>query len=141
MREVASILSRVISPDDWIVLGASAAVIVLMVAVAAVLGFRSAEKLDEARLATLAAAEGAVIEGALVSERGNAGLARLAGGRVLAARVMADGVSARAAKPWRLRVRGRRVSIMFDDVGFPPLRFSFKQDAPAWLIEMAQMKS
>ncbi len=138
MRDVANFLSRFVSPDDWIVLGASAAVIVLMVAVAAALGFRGAEKLDEARLATLAAAEGALIEGALVSAHGDAGLARLAGGRLLAARVMADGVSARAARPSRLRVKGKRVSIAFDDVGFPPLRFKFKQDAPSWLIEMAR---
>jgi|CXWL01.1.fsa_nt_gi hypothetical protein len=120
------------------VLAASALLVAFMVLVAALLGFRQTERLDEAAMRALAAAEGLSAEAVLVSARGEAGVVRLPQGKVLVARVMADGVSARVADAARVRVGKGRVSVAFADIGYPPLSFRLKQDAPAWLSDLAR---
>jgi len=120
---------------DLIVLAGSAAVVLLMIGVAAALGFYQTARLDEAELARLAAAEGAKIDAVVVDAKGKSALARLAGGKLLVARVMADGVSARvaASDALKLRVSGGRLRIGFVDLGFAPLSLSLKHGIPDWL--------
>lgn len=119
------------------VLAGSAAVILLMVAVAAALGFRRRARLDEATLASLAEAEGAALDGAFVDDEGLAGVARLSGGRLLLARVMGADISSRVAPIAAARVETRpgRVRIEFADLGYPPLDLKLDQP-PAWLAEL-----
>ena len=124
---------------DLLVLAGSAAVVALLIGVAAALGFRQTARLDEAELGRLAAAEGVRIENAVLDARGRSALALLTGGKVLIARVMADGVSARAAprEAVKLRIAGQRLRIVFTDLGFAPLSLSFKDVAPDWLRALA----
>jgi hypothetical protein len=125
--------------NEWIVTAASAAVVLLMIGVAAALGFRQSARLDEAALARLAAAEGAQLEAVLIGEGGRAALARLAGGKLMVARVMGADVSVRVAPAGaaRLRLDGERLGVTFGDLGYPPLHM--RVDAPpAWLAELCQ---
>lgn len=126
---------------DIIVLGASAGGVAFMVAMAALLGFRTAAKLDQAELERLAAEEGAKLEAAAIDTRGRAAIARLSGGKLLVARVLADGVATRAARPEQvaLRLRKGRLTAGFGDLGFPPV--SMRLDAPPdWLQTLAGEK-
>ena len=127
------------TPTDLVILAGSAAVVALMIGVAALLGFRQTARLDEAELGRLAAAEGVRIENAVLDARGRSALALLAGGKVLIARVMADGVSARVAarEAVKLRIAGGRLRIALADLGFAPLSLRFKDEAPDWLRALA----
>lgn len=120
------------------VLAGSAAVVLFMIGVAAVLGFRNTAKLDDAELARLAAAEGASIEGALIAPDARQALARLSGGKIMVARVMGNDISARVAPAAALRVicRNGKLSARFADLGFPPLNMKL-QAPPPWLAELA----
>jgi hypothetical protein len=110
----------------------------LMVGIAVALGFRKRTALDEAALARLAAAEGASVEAALIAPDRRNALARLSGGKLMAARVMGNDVSARVAPAAavRLNVANGRLSATFADPGFPALNMKL-QDRPAWLDELA----
>lgn len=125
------------SPTDLYVLLGSAAVVLLMVGVAGLLGFRATARLDEAELARLAAAEGARVEAAALDAKGRAAIARLEGGKFLIAKVMADGVSARVLTRGQARVRTERgkVSVTFADLGYPSLHMRL-ENPPAWLAEL-----
>lgn len=119
------------------VLAGSAAVVLLMVAVAYALGFRARTRLDEPALARVAAAEGGQVEASVIAADGRAALARLADGRLMVARAMGADVSARVTRAEGVRVtlRGDRLSATFADVGFPPLNMRL-QDTPAWLADL-----
>ncbi len=122
-----------------IVLAASAAVVLIIIGVAALLGFRETARLDDAVLAQLAAGEGARIEAALVDTKGRSAIARLADGSLLVARVMADGVSARVAPAGALSFNLERdgLRVTFADLGFAPLKLHFANDAPDWVRRLA----
>jgi hypothetical protein len=119
-------------------LAGSIVAVTLMVAIAAMLGFRRTAKLDDAALARLAAAEGASVEASVISANGRDALARLSGGRLLLARVMGNDVSARVAPAGavRLKLARGKLSATFADLGFPALNIRL-QDRPAWLDELA----
>lgn len=124
---------------DVIVLAASAAVVLIMIGVAALLGFRETARLDDAVLAQLAAGEDARIEAAIVDTKGRSAVARLADGSLLVARVMADGVSARVAPAGALSLNLERdgLRVSFGDLGFAPLKLHFASDAPDWVRRLA----
>jgi hypothetical protein len=119
------------------ILAGSAGVVVFMVVVAYLLGFRARARLDEAALQRLAATEGASVEASVIDADGGVALARLADGRLMVARAMGADVSARVtrAEAVRVNVRGGRLSARFADLGFPPLQMRL-QDSPAWLSEL-----
>ncbi len=121
---------------ELVELGGSAAVVLLMIGIAAALGFRMSARIDDAELVSLADAEGALVNGVVISRNGRTALARLSDGRVMVARVMGADVSARfaAAKNVKLDVKARRLNATFADVGFPPLKMKI-DDSPAWLNE------
>jgi hypothetical protein len=121
------------------VLAGSAAVVLLMIAVAWALGFRAQARLSEEALMRLAEAEGAALQHALITPDGRAALARLSNGKVMLARVMGHDFSARAAPAGAVRVRFAqgRLSAAFADTGFPPLNMQV-ESPPAWLAELAQ---
>jgi len=123
---------------EIIELGGSAAVVLLMVGVAAVLGFRMSARIDDSELARLAEADGARVDSAVISQNGRAAFARLSDGRVMVARVMGADVSARfaAAKAVSLNVKAQRLNATFADVGFPPLKMRI-DDSPAWLNDFS----
>lgn len=125
------------SQTDLIILAASAAVVLLMIGIAGLLGFRQAAKLDEAELGRLAAAEGAHIEATAVDAGGRNAIARLDGGKLLIARVMADGVSTRVLQLAQARVRlaQGKLSVTFADLGYPSLHMRL-ENPPAWLAEL-----
>jgi hypothetical protein len=131
------------SAQDLLILAASAAVVLLLAGVAAMLGFRQSARIDEGELTRLAAAEGARVEDVALDAGGRGALARLANGKVLVARVMADGISTRLAQPSELRLhmgkRGLRVALA--DLGFAPLRLTLQGDAPAWLRAIAAART
>jgi hypothetical protein len=120
-------------------LAGSAAVIVLMVGAAALLGFRMSARIDEAELARLASAEGVRIEHAVIAQNGRAALAQLSDGRVMVARVMGADVSARFApvRSVQVGVKPGRLSATFADVGFPPLKMRI-DGAPQWLDALSR---
>ena len=124
---------------DLIVLAGSAAVVLFMISVAALLGFRQSARLDEAELARLAASEGARIEAAIIDKVGRGALARLGDGKLLIARVMADGVSARVAPAGSLRLNLERdgLRVTFSDLGFAPLKLRLASNAPDWVRRLA----
>lgn len=128
--------------QDLYVLAGSAAVVLLMIGVAGALGFRQSAKLDDAELARLAAAEGTRVDAALIDPKGRNALARLSSGKLLVARVMADGVSARVAAPQqlRLRLRSGKLNATFGDIGFPALNLRVTA-TPAWLADLVGEKS
>jgi len=109
----------------------------LMLAVAWVLGFRQSALLDEAAIARLARAEGAKVEAAAIDADGRAAVAKLNGGKLLIAKVMADGVSTRVLSQGQARVRlnRRKLSITFGDLGYPSLNMRL-ENPPAWLAEL-----
>lgn len=120
------------------VLAGSAIVVLVMVGLAWGLGFRAKAKLSEAELERLAAAEGAVLEHALIAPDGRAAFAVLQGGKLMVARVMGDDVSVRvaAAGGVRVAVTQGRLSAVFADLGFPPLHMEIEQ-TPPWLSQLA----
>jgi hypothetical protein len=121
----------------WLELAGSVVAILVMVGAAAALGFRRLAKLDAAELARLAAAEGAKVDAAAIDDAGRSALARLEDGRLLVARVMADGISARVAPQGQVRLRrgAREFSVTFGDAGFPPLKMRLASP-PSWLSEL-----
>lgn len=125
------------SQTDLIVLAGSAGVVVFMIGVAALLGFRASARIDDAELARLAAAEGANVETSAIDAKGRAAIARLIGGKILIAKVMADGISARVLTPGQARVRAGqgKVSVTFGDLGYPSLNMRLDHP-PAWLAEL-----
>jgi hypothetical protein len=125
------------SPETLISTALSAGFVVFMIGFAALLGFRQAGRLDDSELTRLAAAEGARIEAAAIDAKGRAAVARLDGGKLLIAKVMADGVSARVVPRAQARVRaGRsRVRVTFGDLGYPSLDMRI-DNPPAWLTEL-----
>lgn len=116
----------------------SAAVILLMVGVAAALGFRIAARLDDDEMKRLAAAEGAWVQECVVAPNKRRGLARLTDGRLMVVRVMGLDTSVRivASSDVRLRLCPGWLELAFADVGYPPLHMRLK-DQPAWLAELA----
>lgn len=125
---------------DAVVTAASAAVVALLVLVAWLMGFRQAARVDQHALQRLAAAEGAQLEAALIDPKGKAALARLAGGRLLIARAMADDIGARVAPAGAASVRLKRntVRVAFGDLGYPPLSLKLKESPPDWLQALAR---
>lgn len=133
------------SQTDLIVTAASAGVVALLVLIAFLMGFRARASIDPDGLARqLATSEpNARIAETLIGADGRAALARLADGKLLVARVMADGVSLRAAPPGAvsLRLRKGRAVVAFADVGFPPLSLAMQGEPPAWLKALAEEKA
>jgi hypothetical protein len=119
-------------------LAGSVIAVLLMVGVAAALGFRRTARLDEAALKRLAAAEGAALDQFVIAADAKSALARLAGGKMMIARVMGADVSARVlpAGAARLRSRDGKLSVSFADTGFPPLDLKIDQPPP-WLAQLA----
>ncbi len=115
----------------------SAGFVLFMVAFAAIMGFRRTAKLDDAELARLAEAEGARVEAAAIDVKGRAAVAKLDSGKVLIAKVMADGVSARVLPLGQAHVRAgnRKVSVTFGDLGYPSLNMQL-ENPPTWLKEL-----
>ncbi|MBK6703460.1 MAG: hypothetical protein IPG56_06615 [Caulobacteraceae bacterium] len=124
--------------EELIELGGSAAVVLLMIGVAAVLGFRMSARIDDGELTRLAEAEGVHVDGAVIAQNGRTAFARLSDGRVMVARVMGADVSARfaPANAVKLNVNARRLNATFADTGFPPLKMRL-DDSPAWLKEFS----
>lgn len=124
--------------SEWIVTAGSLGVVLLMIGIAAALGFRHSTRLDEAHVARLAAAEGAGADAVVVAADGRSAFARLSNGKLMVARVMGDDVSARVAPASAVRVRleGGKLSVRFGDLGYPPLHMHL-QTAPTWLAELA----
>jgi hypothetical protein len=125
------------SQTDLFVTIGSAAVIILMLSVAWVLGFRQSARLDDAEVARLARAEGANVEAAAIDAKGRAAVAKLNGGKMLIAKVMADGVSTRVLPQGQAQVRlvQHKLSISFGDLGYPSLHMRL-ENPPAWLAEL-----
>lgn len=119
------------------ILAGSAAVIILMVGVAAALGFRPKAALDEGTLAQLAENEGASIEAFVIAPDSKSALARLSGGQIMVARAMGGDISARIAPASAVRTRLKRnkLSVRFADLGYPPLHMRV-QSPPAWLADL-----
>ena len=128
--------------QEWIdqapILAGSIIAVLFMAGVAALLGFRQTARIDDAELQRLASAEGAALEGAVLAENGKSALARLAGGKLMIARVMGADVSARIAPASALRLRSRngKLSVAFADSGFPPFNLALKE-TPPWLAQLA----
>jgi hypothetical protein len=122
---------------EAIELAGSVAVIVLMVGVAAMLGFRVSVRIDDAELARLAETEGARVENAVIAPNGRSAFARLSDGRIMIARVMGADVSARfaPARSIRLGLKQGRLNATFADAGFPPLRMRVDGEPP-WLGDL-----
>ena len=125
------------SQTDLFVTIGSAGVIILMLSVAWVLGFRQSAHLDDAEVARLAQAEGAKVEAAAIDAGGRAAVAKLSGGKLLIAKVMADGVSTRVLSQGQARVRlaAHKLTITFGDLGYPSLNMRL-ENPPAWLAEL-----
>lgn len=119
------------------ILAGSAAVIILMVGVAAALGFRPKAALNEATLAQLAEKEGASIEASVIAPDSKSALARLSGGKIMVARAMGGDISARIAPASAVTaaLSGEKLSVRFADVGYPPLHMRV-QTPPAWLADL-----
>jgi hypothetical protein len=128
--------------NEWYVTGGSAVVVLLMIGVAAALGFRRSTRLDEAQLARLAAAEGAEVVASIIAPDGRSALVQLAGGKLLIARSMGADVSARVAAPGAAQVRlnDGRLSVTFGDLGYPPLHMRL-EDRPAWLAKLCEERT
>jgi hypothetical protein len=124
-------------PDPVLVAEGSAAVIALMLSVAWVLGFRQSVRLDDAELERLARVEGANVEVAAIDAKGRTAVAKISGGKLLIAKVMADGVSTRVLPQGQAQVRlaQHKLSISFGDLGYPSLHMRL-ENPPAWLAEL-----
>lgn len=116
----------------------SAAVILLMVGVAALLGFRIAARLDEDELKRLAATEGAWVQDFVIAPNKRRALAKLTDGKLMVVRVMGLDTSIRIVSPKavRLHLRPGKLDVAFADIGYPPLHMRLK-DQPEWLAELA----
>jgi hypothetical protein len=116
----------------------SAAVILLMVGVAAALGFRIAARLDEDELKRLANAEGAWVQDFVIAPNKRRALAKLTDGKLMVVRVMGLDTSIRIVAPdaVRLRLSPGKLDLTFADIGYPPLQMRLR-DQPAWLAELA----
>lgn len=116
----------------------SAAVILLMVGVAALLGFRIAARLDEDEIKRLANAEGAWVQDFVIAPNKRRALAKLTDGKLMVVRVMGLDTSIRIVAPSavRLHLRPGKLGLTFADIGYPPLHMRFK-DQPEWLAELA----
>ena len=123
---------------EFIELAGSAAVVLLMIGVAAILGFRMSARIDGGELTRLAEAEGARVDGAVIAKNGRTAFARLSDGRVMVARVMGADVSARfaSANAVTVDVKAHKLNATFADIGFPPLKMRL-DDSPAWLNEFS----
>lgn len=125
---------------DLIVLGASTAVVLFMVLVAALLGFRARKRVDAAELERLVSLSepGACIADSAIADDGGAALARLADGKLVVAKAMGDRVTLRLHAPnaVKLRVAPGSVSATFADLGFPVLNMKLN-DPPRWLSDLA----
>jgi hypothetical protein len=126
--------------SELVVLAASAAVVVFMVAVAWVLGFRERARLTQDLVRQLGANEGAAVDVAIVGADGKGAVARLSDGRWMVARVMGLDASARvmAHGALKLALRQGRLRVSFADVGYPALSLRLEAPPPAWLQEAAQ---
>jgi hypothetical protein len=126
-----------VSQTDLLVTAGSAAVIVLMLSVAWMLGFRQSARLDESEVARLASAESENVEAVAIDAKGRAAVAKLSGGKLLIAKVMADGVSARVLSQGQARIRLARhaLRVTFGDLGYPSLNMRL-ENPPAWLAEL-----
>jgi hypothetical protein len=131
------------SLTDIYVTLASLGIVAVLSLLAYLLGFRAPARIDgRAGLEALAAQgePGARVAEALVDTRGRAGLARLADGRVLVARVVGDAVSVRTlpARAVRVRLGPNKAVLSFADLGFPQLNLRLGESAaPAWLAALA----
>jgi hypothetical protein len=129
------------SEADLIITAGSAAVVALLVLVAWAMGFRKTAQLDAETLSReLAAAEPrARLVEAVFAADGRSAIARLTDGKLVTARVMADGVSLRilAAGAAKLSLRSGNAIVAFADLGYPPLNLKLKEEAPAWLKALA----
>jgi hypothetical protein len=116
----------------------STAVVLLMISVAALLGFRISARLDADELARLAEAEGVGVARAVFAANRKSALAQLGDGRLMVVRVMGLDVSCRfvAAGAAKLRLGPGRLEATFADVGYPPLHMRLT-DQPVWLAELA----
>ena len=127
--------------SDWIVIAGSAAVIALMVAVAWLLGFRKAARIDRAELERLLALSepGACVEDAAIAADGRTALARLSNNKLMVAKVMGGDVTVRLypASALALQLRGNQLNAKFADLGFPALKLTLENDPPPWLAELA----
>jgi hypothetical protein len=125
---------------DLIVLGASAAVVLLMVLVAMILGFRARARVDASELERLVALSepGARIADAAIADDGHAALARLADGKLVVAKSMGDRVTLRLHAPASVafKLKAGSVSATFADLGFPVLHMKLN-DPPRWLADLA----
>jgi hypothetical protein len=121
---------------DAIILAGSAAVVVLLIAMAWALGFRGRASLDRDALVRLAAAEGLDVREVLIASDARAALALLSGGNVLLARVMGLDISARFAPLDGVQLRAGKgmLTASIADLGYAPLHIK-GVDAPDWLQE------
>jgi hypothetical protein len=119
-------------------LAGSIVAVLFMVGVAALLGFRSTARIDEAELQRLADAEGASMEGWVIAPDRKSALAQLESGKLMIARVMGADVSARIVPTGAARVQRRngKLTVAFADTGFPPLDLSV-DETPPWLVQLA----
>lgn len=128
--------------QSWIAeapaLAGSIVAVLVMIAIAAVLGFRQTARLDEAELKRLAAAEGVSVDRFVLAPDGKSALARLEDGKLMIARVMGADVSARIVPMGaaRFRLHGGKFRVAFADTGFPPLDLEIDQ-TPPWLGRLA----
>jgi hypothetical protein len=125
---------------DLIVLGASTAVVLLMVLVAMTLGFRARARVDASELERLVALSepGARIADAAIADDGGAALARLTDGKLVVAKSMGDRVTLRLHAPSSvaLKLKPGSVSATFADLGFPVLHMKLT-NPPRWLADLA----
>jgi hypothetical protein len=126
--------------NELVVLAASAAVVVFMVVVAWLLGFRGRARLTEGAVQGLGAGEGVAVDAAVIGADGRSALARLSDGRWMVARVMGLDASARVMprSAMRIALRKGRLTVAFADLGYPPLHLRLDGAAPAWLEVAAQ---
>ncbi|MDX2238838.1 MAG: hypothetical protein NW203_14840 [Hyphomonadaceae bacterium] len=132
--------------NDALVLAGSALVVVVLVAIAALLGFRDRARLtSRADVAEALAAtdRAASILDAAIDREGRAAIAMLSDGRLALAKAMADHVAVRVIAPGAVRVRIRArgeaalVRAGVADVGFPGITLHLVR-APDWLSAMVQ---
>lgn len=130
--------------NDLVVLAGSVTVVALMVAMAALLGFRTRATVNASELERLVALSepGARIAESAFADDGDAALARLADGRIVVAKRMADRVTLRLHAPGsvKLRLTHGIVRARFADLGFPVLHMEHAAP-PRWLVDLAEDRS
>lgn len=119
-------------------LAGSAGVILLMIGVAAALGFRRAARIDASALEGFARDEGARVDQAAIAADERSALARLTDGRLMIVRVMGADTSARviARDEVRLSAAGGWLNVTFADLGYPALRMPIDGES-SWLASLA----